>query len=97
MVSGLYFWLSLVQLAKMWGSLFWKRLVSGFYVRLAGRANKCTGVGVTGLHHMQNSEKHYCVCRLTGLFTCLHISAHVYECLCAYTRLCIYRCSLTTI
>lgn len=38
--------------------LVWKRLVSSFYVRLAGRANKCTeGGGVTELHHMQDSER----------------------------------------
>lgn len=61
-VGGLYFWLSLVQLAKMWGSVSLEKTGVKFLCASGWQGQQVyRGRGVTELYHMQDSEKHECV------------------------------------
>lgn len=96
--GGLYFWLGLVQLAKTWGSVSLEKTGVKFLCASGWQGQQVyRGRGVTELHHMQGSEKHYCACRLTGIFMCMHTWTLVYLCLCVCIHCCVYAAVLIAV
>lgn len=80
--DGWYFWLNLVQLAKMRGSVSLEKTSVKFLCVSGWQGQQVHQGRGTELSHMLDSEKHECnyVCSFASML----MRCHIYSYLCAY-------------